>query len=303
MHLRALLLALPLSVVVSAAHAKPGQPTIQPTVKPIPKTKRLPGPKPTSKVLPIPQKLQPLDIVPPRLDPKIARALRNSNPLSKKQIAAIASKFSIHVNPNDVLAPTSLTVRQPYRGPGAYLSFPRSGAVHPETYPVGVASIDGEGTMRRVRGTGPAMTPATTQDDLNRQIDPLNPGFPSDAQATVDGGYLAIHLLAAPDRDYVVSCRVSDVVVDGFGSAYEHTYGALVEVDGSYSHVIRGVSPNGGRVSLAIPRATAKRSIDLQLVAYHEIQPTDAFGFGGLIAGQHMLLPFIVSRCDLTPIE
>lgn len=298
-------LAIPLLPVVSAlveptavaAPKKPTKPGPAPTPNAQPKTKPvaeptspLPGSAPTPTVLPVPENMQPIAGVDPQLDPKIAKALSRGNALSKSKVASIAAKFSIPADANDVLEATSLSVRYPYSGPGAYLSFRGAYQVHPEAYPDGVASIGNNVDLRRVRDTGPPIVPAETGEDLLRQLNPLHPEFPGDADATITGDYLAIHFVAAPDRDYVVSCRVTGTTVGTQGGTITRTYAVRVVVDGDHHHMIRGLDPVNGRVSFGIARGMTKRGIDLQILAYKADNLPTTYGFS-------------VSRCDISPIQ
>ncbi len=286
------------------AIAGPAQalPTVSPKNKPAAKSPKGPGnaplpkAKPSPKVLPVPEQMQPINRTRPQLDPKLAKALRNPKALSKTRIAGIAGRFNIDVAPNDVEATTTLTVRRPYRGPGAYMSFDSPRDVHPQTPSDGLATLDSQAELRRVRGTGPTPVPSETPEMLAQQFDPLHPDFPAAAEATLDGSHLGLHLQAAANRDYVVSCRVR-------ASESTADFGVRVEVNGSYSHMLAAIAPERGRISFALPRASRVRGIDLQLVAAVPITAQDGLGFGAAVAGRRRVTAFSVSRCDITPLS
>ena len=299
MRSRFALYTLPVAVAMSFAGAASGKAYLAPKPKPSSQTSQFP---PGKTPLPVPEKMKPTDVVVSKLNAKIARSLRKPNLLSKTEIAGIATRFKIPADPNDVRETTALTIRRAYASGGAWLTFPSTDGVRPEADPDGTASILGDGQLRRVRGTGPAITPSETYEDMNRQHDPLHPDFPADADVTINGGYLGIHLQAAANLDYVVSCRVSSESTSGLTITHERVYAARVERSGTYSHLIRGLRPERGRVSFAIPRAASKRRFDIQLVSYRQVTSEDAFGWGGLVQGTNTLIDFSASRCDITPI-
>ena len=185
--------------------------------------------------------------------------------------------------------------RRPYRSPGAYMNFEGARTIRTNAPSEGLATIDGGAEVRRVRGTGPQTVPAQTPEMLAQQYDPLHPDFPPSADATISGPHLALHFRAAPDRDYVVSCRVRT-------NSDSADFGVRVAADDAYAQMLPALAPRQGRVSFAIRRASRARGIDLQIVAARPITGADGLGLGGVIAGQRLPVPFSVSRCDVTPL-
>jgi len=290
---------LPLTLPV--AHAAP---SALPTPKSTHKVPSKSGPKLPAGAAPktksVPKALKPIPNRTRSLDRRLLNDLKQPKPLNDAAVAEVAGRFAIDTDGNDVLGATTLTVRRPYAGAGAYMTFPDAEAVRVDAHPDGIASVDSGGSLRRVRGTGPAITDSGTLDDIHRQHDPLHPDFPTDADVTITGSYFSVHLVAAANRDYVVSCRVSPATSSGWSVEAKH-WGAHIEIGGRYDHVVSGLEPDNGRVSFAIPRAASKRGIDLQIFAHRPVTSLDGFGWGQL-AGGSKLARFSVSRCDIVPI-
>lgn len=259
------------------------------------KPKAKPSKGPSQNPLPVPKSLEPTTGPTQAVDPKLGKALRKARVLDKARIVDVAGRFNIQAATSDVETTTTLTVRRPYRSPGAYMNFEGARTIRTNAPSEGLATIDGGAEVRRVRGTGPQTVPAQTPEMLAQQYDPLHPDFPPSADATISGPHLALHFRAAPDRDYVVSCRVRT-------NSDSADFGVRVAADDAYAQMLPALAPRQGRVSFAIRRASRARGIDLQIVAARPITGADGLGLGGVIAGQRLPVPFSVSRCDVTPL-